>query len=112
MLFSTGAFILLRYLRQIHVATMTSFFSIWGTLQSLIMAISTDNFELPAGLNHWLMGAGICLFTFLGQLFITLAFKFEQAGTVSLCRTMDVVFAFVWQLLFLAVLPDLYRYAT
>ena len=37
----------------------------------------------------------------LGQLFLTIALKIEEAGLVSLARTIDIVMAFVFQVAFL-----------
>lgn len=57
-----------------------------------------------------MLAIALASLTFLGQTCITLAFKFEQAGTVSLCRTFDIVFAYVWQFVFLGVVPDKYSF--
>lgn len=35
---------------------------------------------------------------------------FLKAGTISLCRTFDIVFAYLWQFIFLGVVPDMFRF--
>lgn len=47
----------------------------------------------------WLVGNGLC--GVLGQLCLTVALKIEEAGLVSLARTIDIVMAFIFQIAFL-----------
>ena len=41
--------------------------------------------------------SALALCSFVGQLCTILALKYEETGTVSLLRTSDVVFSFVFQ---------------
>jgi len=108
MIFASVTFVILRYLREVNYAIVTTFFGLWGTGQSLVLAVIVGRLELPQGMGDWGLALGLAGVTFVGQMCQTLASKFETAGTVSLCRTMDVVFAFLWQFLFLGVVPDRY----
>ncbi|ODN00876.1 Solute carrier family 35 member G1 [Orchesella cincta] len=108
MVLATATFLLLRYLRQLHFSLITVIFGFWGSFQSLALSASISKFQPPEGVEHWMMAIGLASVTFIGQTCITLAFKFEQAGTVSLCRTCDVLFAYLWQFVFLGVVPDAY----
>ncbi|CAL8125727.1 unnamed protein product [Orchesella dallaii] len=108
MVLATATFLLLRYLRQMHFTVITVFFGFWGSFQSLALSATISKFQPPEGVEHWMMAIALASVTFIGQTCITLAFKFEQAGTVSLCRTCDVLFAYLWQFVFLGVVPDVY----
>lgn len=39
---------------------------------------------------------------------LTLALQLENAGPVALARTADIVFAFIWQVLFFKEVPNIY----
>lgn len=58
------------------------------------VTLPTDSFTIIC-----LVGNGIC--GVLGQLCLTVALKVEEAGLVSLARTMDIVMAFVFQLIWI-----------
>jgi drug/metabolite transporter (DMT)-like permease len=53
----------------------------------------------------------LALFSFGGQILLTLALQREQAGPVSIARSADIVFAFIWQVLFFHVVPNRYSIA-
>ena len=42
------------------------------------------------------------------QIVLILALKAEQTGPVSLVRTLDIIFGFIWQFIFWQILPDFY----
>jgi hypothetical protein len=39
----------------------------------------------------------LAVFSFAGQILLTMALQREQAGPVAIARSADVVFAFIWQ---------------
>lgn len=45
---------------------------------------------------------------FTGQILLTLALQLEHAGPVAIARTSDIVFAFIWQILFFKEIPNVY----
>jgi drug/metabolite transporter (DMT)-like permease len=90
---------------------MTLVFGVIGVLQAAILSQTMGNFTLPAGLYDSLLLSGLALLSFIGQMTIILALKFEQAGPVALVRSCDVIFGFVLQFIFLGVVPDAYRYS-
>ncbi|CAG7704034.1 unnamed protein product [Allacma fusca] len=82
---------------------------LWGVLESSIFAQAFGVLEIPKGSYDLVLAlAALPVVSFLAQLLIILALKFENAGTVSLMRTCDVIFAFTWQMIFLNVFPDDY----
>lgn len=39
----------------------------------------------------------LAIFSFAGQILLTMALQREQAGPVAIARSADIVFAFIWQ---------------
>ncbi|KAM5236463.1 solute carrier family 35 member G1-like [Ctenodactylus gundi] len=86
------------------------FLSIWyyvilGLTESIIILFILGEWSLPyCGLDRvyliliGLLGLG-------GQIFVTKAVQIEKAGPVALMKTMDVVFAFIFQILFFNDVP-------
>ncbi|XP_012889814.1 PREDICTED: solute carrier family 35 member G1 isoform X1 [Dipodomys ordii] len=86
------------------------FLSIWyyvilGLLESTVVLFITGEWSLPnCGLDRLfliligLLGLG-------GQIFITKAVQIEKAGPVAMMKTMDVVFAFIFQIIFFNDVP-------
>lgn len=86
------------------------FLTIWyyvvvGLVVSTIILFILGEWSLPyCGLDRlFLMLIG--LFGLGGQVFLTKAIQIEKAGLVALMRTMDVVFAFIFQIIFLNDVP-------
>ncbi|XP_048194627.1 solute carrier family 35 member G1 [Perognathus longimembris pacificus] len=86
------------------------FLSIWyyvilGLLESIIVLFILGEWSLPhCGLDRLfliligLLGLG-------GQIFMTKALQIEKAGPVAMTKTMDVVFAFIFQIIFFNDVP-------
>ncbi|KAM4851646.1 solute carrier family 35 member G1 [Thomomys bottae] len=86
------------------------FLSIWyyvilGLLECIVVLFITGQWSLPhCGLDRLfliligLLGLG-------GQIFITKALQVEKAGPVAMMKTMDVVFAFILQIIFFSEVP-------
>lgn len=55
-----------------------------------------------------LLVVALALFSFGGQILLTLALQMEQAGPVAIARSADIVFAFFWQVLFFNEIPNKY----
>lgn len=50
----------------------------------------------------------LAVFSFGGQMLLTVALQVEQAGPVSIARCSDIVFAFIWQMIFFHEVPTIY----
>jgi len=100
--------IITRKIREVQFALMTLVFGVIGVLQAFILTQIFNNFSLPGHLEDSLLVLGLGGLSFLGQMAIILALKFEQAGPVALIRTCDVLFGFLLQFIFLGVVPDEY----
>ena len=101
--------ILARGLREIHYITAMVVIGLTGMSESLAFVLLKDGITVTRGVQDTLLLLGVVLISFSGQLGIILGLKFEQAGPVALTRTCDAVFAFLFQFLFLGVVPDKYR---
>jgi len=84
MLLATVVIIILRFLREVHYSIVTISYGILGSIECVTLAAIYGVLELPHGAHEWTLAVGLILFTFLGQTFLILALKFEQAGPVSL----------------------------
>jgi drug/metabolite transporter (DMT)-like permease len=112
MIMSAFTIILLRALRNVHFTLSNFSFGFLGTIESLIMCWTLSTFSFPQSTNDWILAGTIGILFFFGQMCFTLALQLEDAGPVSLARSCDVIFAYIWQFVFLNVVPDVYRYAT
>ncbi|OXA51262.1 hypothetical protein Fcan01_14188 [Folsomia candida] len=106
MVCATSTFVILRRLRTMSYALLNLFFGIWGSLETLFLSALIWTFSPP--MNWWDGGLAIALgvLSFISQLCMTLSFKYETAGVISLIRTLDVIFTFIWQYLVFQVVPD------
>src|SRR5690348_11116567 len=105
MICASIVFLLLRSLRKIHVGVITGFFGLIGVVQSAVLCLIIQRFDIPESAWEWFLILSVATLSFLGQTFITCSLKYEQAGAISLVRSFDVIFAFIWQYLFLDVHP-------
>lgn len=91
---------------------MLLIFGVVGILQAVIMTHTLGHgyVDIPSNFTELMLTLGVAAFSFLGQLGVILAVKFEKAGPVALLRSNDVIFSFLLQFWFLGVVPDMYRY--
>ncbi|KAM9197162.1 solute carrier family 35 member G1 [Dugong dugon] len=86
------------------------FLSIWyyvilGLVECVILLFILGEWTLPScGLDRLFLIL-IGLFGLGGQVFLTKAIQIEKAGPVAIMRTMDVVFAFIFQIIFFNDVP-------
>lgn len=111
-LLCTAAFILImRKIRKTHFALMMLVGGLWGIFEAGVLAVIMGVFTLPKNSTDFSLIVGLALLTFLGQTCFVLAVKYENAGPLAIARTTEAIFAFLWQFLFLDVVPDFVRYA-
>lgn len=76
-----------------------SSFGGFAILQTFLTTWAMNELCLPAcGHDRYLMVL-LAIFSFAGQILLTMALQHEQAGPVAIARSADVVFAFIWQVL-------------
>ncbi|XP_030797342.1 solute carrier family 35 member G1 isoform X2 [Rhinopithecus roxellana] len=86
------------------------FLTIWyyvvlGLVETVIILFILGEWSLPyCGLDRLFL-IFIALFGLGAQIFITKALQIEKAGPVAIMKTMDVVFAFIFQIIFFNNVP-------
>ncbi|CAG7720923.1 unnamed protein product [Allacma fusca] len=99
--------VFMRRMKHVHFTLITFSFGFYASTLSVICAVVLGVFQFPIGQEHILLALGLAAFVFVSQTTMTLALHYEQAGPIALVRTSQIVFAFIWQYLFLGVIPDL-----
>lgn len=105
---SANVYILIRKLKSLHYAVIMTTFATIGIVMSHTGSLVFGNLCLPCSFKERLYLLLLGVFSFCGQVLLTKALQYEQAGPVSICRTADIVFAFVWQVAFLGQVPSSY----
>ncbi|XP_075072238.1 solute carrier family 35 member G1 [Mixophyes fleayi] len=91
--------------KSVHYLLSIWYYAVIGLIECLIALLALGEWTLPyCGLDRWLL-VSIGILGLGGQIFLAKALQIEKAGTVSVMRTMDVVFAFIFQALFLHNTP-------
>ncbi|ODM98051.1 Solute carrier family 35 member G1 [Orchesella cincta] len=81
------------------------------TVEGLVVSLFISPFEYPSwNVEDWGLACIIGVLFFCGQLTMTLALQIEEAGVVSLVRTCDVLFSFVFQVMFLQQEANIFSY--
>ena len=103
-------FISMRKIPKTSTSVVVSFFSLFcvcvGSITLNVTSIVTGEvFATPQSLFDWglIFANGMC--GVIGQSLLVVALKLEEAGLVSLMRTIDIVVAFVYQGIFLPHQP-------
>lgn len=107
-LFGANAYVLLRALKGIHFSVIMTNFGSFALVQCLLVTYIIGGLCMPpCGFDRYLIVA-LALFSFLGQILLTVALQIEQAGPVAIARSSDIVFAFIWQVMFFNEIPNKY----
>uniref|UniRef100_A0A336LKJ9 CSON010522 protein n=1 Tax=Culicoides sonorensis TaxID=179676 RepID=A0A336LKJ9_CULSO len=106
-LFGANAYVLLRALKGLHYSVIMTNFGLFSICYTLIVSYYFGFCMPKCGWDRLLIIA-LGLFSFAGQILLTLALQIEQAGPVSIARASDIVFAFIWQVIFFHEIPTIY----
>lgn len=107
-IFGAIVYILLRTLKNLHFSVILVTFATYSILQTSGMAWATGKLCWPKCGTERLLVVALGIFSFSGQMLLTIAAQLEEAGLVAIARTVDVVFAFVWQILFFNEIPNIF----
>jgi len=99
----------LKFLETVYHGLISLCLSLWGVTQCLVLSLILEVLQIPQETSEIFLIIATAVLYFVGQALLTLALQVEDAGPVALVRTCEVVFAFMWQFLFLDVIPDVYR---
>jgi drug/metabolite transporter (DMT)-like permease len=106
-------YIVIRMLKKSPTIVVVNSYSIASIIAALIAIVIIRNFMrdiagdfaegigIPATTNEMILMIANGLCGSLGQLLLVLALKVEEASLVSLARTIDIVMAFVYQMIWL-----------
>lgn len=106
-IFTSNAMIIIRMLRELHHSVVICNFGLFACAFTLLVLISTNGFCMPACQDRFLVLA-LGVFSFWGQILLTLSLKLEEAGVISITRSTTIVFAFIWQVIFFNQMPCFY----
>ncbi|XP_013793723.1 solute carrier family 35 member G1-like [Limulus polyphemus] len=100
------AFISLRKLQKTPTSVVICTFSIASIAFGLIYLFIVDNFTIPICGQDAILLVLCGVFGTFGQFLLTTALKLEDAGPISLTRTLDIILAFVFGVSFLDQYPS------
>lgn len=107
-LFGANAYVTLRALKGIHYSVIMSNFGAFALVYTIAIGWCLKVLCMPyCSSDRWLVLA-LGIFSFLGQILLTISLQLEEAGPISIARSADIVFAFVWQILFFKEIPSAY----
>lgn len=107
-LFGANAYVLLRALKGLHFSVIMTNFGGFALVYTIIVTWSFGALCWPhCGIDRHLVIA-LAVFSFLGQILLTISLQIEQAGPVAIARSADIVFAFIWQVMFFKEVPNGY----
>lgn len=110
-LFGASAYVTLRALKGLHFSVVMTNFGSFALVYTMAVTWSVGALCWPyCGTQRWLVIA-LGVFSFLGQILLTIALQLEQAGPVAIARSADIVFAFIWQVMFFKEVPNGYSIA-
>lgn len=91
------AFVSIRRIKNTTSAVIIFWLSFVCIALGSVILLATNGFSLPQSTDQYLLilGNGCC--GVLAQFTLTVALKVENAGPVSLARTIDIVMAFIYQ---------------
>ncbi|XP_068623682.1 solute carrier family 35 member G1 [Battus philenor] len=107
-IFGANAYVLLRVLKGLHFSVIMTNFGAIAICQTLFYSIIFGLLCMPnCGMERFLVVC-LALFSYLGQILLTMSLQMEQAGPVAIARSADIVFAFLWQIMFFNEIPSKY----
>lgn len=105
--FTANAMILIRVLRDLHHSVVICNFGLFACGFTFLVLLTTNGFCLPSCENRFLVLV-LGIFSFLGQILLTISLRLEEAGVISITRSTTIVFAFIWQVIFFNQIPCFY----
>ncbi|NXG49930.1 S35G1 protein, partial [Psilopogon haemacephalus] len=91
--------------KSVHYFLSIWYYAVIGLFGCVIALFVMNEWSLPSCGRDRVLLILIGLLGLGGQIFLTKALQIEKAGPVAIMKTMDVVFAFILQILFLNHLP-------
>lgn len=107
--FGASVYIVIRKMISVNHFVIMFNFGWVAISETTILTFIDGGFKAPScGIEQWLVIL-LGIFSFCGQMLLTLALKQENAGPVAVVRAAtDIVLAFIWQIWFFNEIPDKY----
>jgi len=109
-LFGANVYILLRALKGLHYSVIMANFGAFALVYTLIVSSSVGALCWPTCGRDRFLVVLLGIFSFLGQILLTMSLQVEQAGPVAIARCSDIVFAIIWQIIFFNETPTAYSF--
>ncbi|CAI6368879.1 unnamed protein product [Macrosiphum euphorbiae] len=106
--FGAIVYILLRALKNLHFSVIMVTFATYSIIQTTSMAWATGNLCWPKCGTERILVIALGVFSFSGQMLLTIAAQLEEAGWVLLQGLLMWCFAFVWQIIFSTRVPNIF----
>ncbi|CAB3219852.1 unnamed protein product [Arctia plantaginis] len=100
-----NAYVLLRMLKGLHFSVIMTNFGAIAILQTFLYSLIFGVLCMPNCGTERILVVCLALFSYLGQILLTMSLQMEQAGPVAIARSADIVFAFFWQVMFFNEIP-------
>ncbi|CAG2170137.1 unnamed protein product [Oppiella nova] len=98
---TASVMLILRKLRTTPLPVVIIWFSGVAMAASLTTVLIVDKWVWPRGWYQYGLLVGIGILGIADQFFMTIALHYESAGPVAITRTLNIVLAFVWDVLLL-----------
>ncbi|XP_002733472.1 solute carrier family 35 member G1-like [Saccoglossus kowalevskii] len=106
-LFAAMVFVSSRKLgKKVSYLTIIFYYSVCGIITTSTLLFILDKYSLPQTPHDWFFIVFVGLCGVGGQILLTKALQYEKAVYVSIIRTMDIVFAYIFQYLWYGSKPD------
>jgi len=92
--------------KSVHPMVVVNWLSIMGILVPILPIAFYEGFVVPQG-TQWLLLLALGVVAFLAQTTLTLALQTGTAGRVTVANYTQIVWAFIWGLVFLGEKPEL-----
>ncbi|XP_070490098.1 solute carrier family 35 member G1 [Chironomus tepperi] len=99
-IFGSNVIIILRILKHLHHSVIMSNTGIFAILYTLIVLMIMNEFCSPCSFKERVLIVGLAVFSYFGQMLLTVSLQFEEPNVVSMTRSTIVLFSFIWQILF------------
>lgn len=107
-LFGANAYVLMRALKGLNVSVIMTNVGAFALVYTVLAAWLLGAICWPPHCTDRLAILALAIFGGLGQALLTISLKLERAGPVAIARSADIVFAFMWQVMFFKTVPNVY----
>jgi len=100
---------ILRYLKDVHYSVFSLFIGAAGLIFGAGMTFGLNQFIVPLNWRDWSLLTAVAVLVCFSSIAIVIALQNEEAFVVSLVRSCDVIFSFIWEMCIDKKFPDWYR---